>query len=137
MQVLLSVSTAGSIIKFIAAVVVFIFVLAATYLTTRFIGNYQKQAMHGHNFDVIETYRISGTKYLQLIRVGTEYVVIAVCKDTVTMLCKMHKDKIEIPEADEHKGSASLTAFSEMLEQMKKSEQDESKDGENESNHKK
>lgn len=136
MQVLLSVSPVDSVIKLIAAVLVFIFVLAATYLTTRFIGNYQKKTMHGHNFDVIETYRISGTKYLQLIRVGTEYVVIAVCKDTVTMLCKVHKDEIEIPEADEHKGNVSLTAFSEMLEQMKNLKQDESKDEENESNHK-
>lgn len=135
MPVLLAVGMVDSIIKFIAAVVVFIFVLAATYMTTRFIGNYQKKTMHGHNFDVIETYRISGTKYLQLIRVGTEYVVIAICKDTVTMLCKMNKDEIEVLEEEEQQGGTNLTAFSEMFEQMKNLRQNESKVEENENNH--
>lgn len=135
MPVLLAVGMVDSIIKFIAAVVVFIFVLAATYMTTRFIGNYQKKTMHGHNFDVIETYRISATKYLQLIRVGTEYVVIAICKDTITMLCKMNKDEIEVSEEDEPKSVTNLTAFSEMFEQMKNLRQNESKVEEDENDH--
>lgn len=135
MPVLLAVGMVDSIVKFISAVVVFIFVLAATYMTTRFIGNYQKKTMHGHNFDVIETYRISSTKYLQLIRIGTEYAVIAVCKDTVTMICKMNKDEIEIPEEEEPKSNKSLTTFSEMFEQMKNLRQNESKVEENENNH--
>lgn len=136
---LLAVGMLDSILKFISAIVVFIFVLAATYMTTRFIGNYQKKTMHGHNFDVIETYRISNTKYLQLIRVGTEYIVIAVCKDTITMLCKMNEDEINVPEEEneEQQAATGLTTFSEMFEQMKNLRHNESKDEENENNHEK
>lgn len=136
MYVLLAVDIFDSIIRLISAVAVFIFVLAATYLTTKFIGNYQKNTMHGNNFDVIETYRITNSKYLQLIRVGTEYVVIAVCKDTVTMICKVTKEQIDIPKMDtKDKSGNSLTAFSEMFEQMKNLKQGESKDEQDEDNH--
>lgn len=136
MYVLLAVGIFDSIIRLVSAVAVFVFVLAATYFTTKFVGNYQKSTMHGSNFDVIETYRISSSKYLQLIRVGTEYVVIAVCKDTVTMICKVTKEQIEIPKDDgQGKSGNSLTAFSEMFEQMKNLKQNESKDEQDEDNH--
>lgn len=133
MQILLAMGIVESAIKLIATIAVFIFVLAATYLTTKFIGNYQKQTMQGKNFDMIETYRISNTKYLQLLRIGTEYVVIAVCKDTVTMLCKLQKEQIEILEKEEQKNSG-VTTFSEMFEQMKNMRQNESKDEKDENN---
>ena len=121
-----------SIIKLVAAIVVFAFVLAVTYLTTRFIGNYQKQSIHGKNFDVIETYRLSPNKYLQILRIGAEYIVIAVCKDSVTMLCKLDEAGIELIKDKDEKKSMSIPSFSDMFEQMKTMKQNESKDEENE-----
>lgn len=121
-----------SIVKLVAAVVVFIFVLAVTYFTTRFIGNYQKQSVRGSNFNVIDTYRLSPNKYLQILKIGAEYVVIAVCKDNVTMLCRLDESGISHPSGDDEKKNLDIPSFNDMFEQMKKMRQNESKDEENE-----
>ena len=48
----------------------FIFVLAATYYATRFVVNYQKNKLSGSNIQILETMRISNTKYIQVNKVG-------------------------------------------------------------------
>ena len=113
------------VIKLVAALVMFAFVLLMTYLTTRFVGNYQKQTMKGHNFDLIETYRLTNNKYIQLIRIGDEYVAVAICKDNVTMVCKVDKEGIVLPETEEKKSmlpDMDVRTFSEMFENMKNKE---------------
>ncbi len=77
---------ADSYAQLITVLAVFVLVLAVTALVTRWIANYQKQQSAGCNIEVIETTRISNSKYIQIIRAGETYMVIAVCKDTVTML---------------------------------------------------
>lgn len=130
MNLILLTSTFNSVLRFITAIIVFIVVLGATYATTRFIGNYQKKALHSSNFDVIDSYRLSTTKYLQLMRIGNEYVVIAVCKDTVTMLCKVDKDTIILHHEDEdiEKKDINISSFKDMFEQIKKSSTVDDKD---------
>lgn len=75
--------------QLITLVFIFIFVLALTYFITRLIGNYQKTKMAGSNIQIIETQRISNSKYIQIIKIGKKYFAIAVCKDTVTYLCAL------------------------------------------------
>lgn len=72
--------------QFIAVLVVFVLVLGLTAFTTKWIARYQKQQNVNNNIEVLETARISSTKYIQLVRIGETYMAIAVCKDTVTML---------------------------------------------------
>ena len=68
--------------QLITLVLIFAFVLALTYFATKWVGNYQKEKMSGSNITVLETMKISGTKYLQIIKIGTKCFAIAVCKDT-------------------------------------------------------
>ena len=84
---------ADSYIQFITVLLIFVAVLGVTAWTTRWIANYQKQQNVNENVEVIETTRIANNKYIQIIRAGEKYMVIAVCKDTVTMLG-------EIPEGE-------------------------------------
>ncbi len=77
---------AGSYAQFITVLLLFIVVLAVTAWTTRWIAKYQKQQSANGNIQVIETTRIANNKYIQIIRVGEKYMVVAICKDTVTML---------------------------------------------------
>ena len=79
--------------QLIAVLVIFVVVLGVTALTTKWIANYQKQQSVNCNIEVIETTRISNSKYIQNIRVGETYMVIAVCKDTVTMLGEVPKEQ--------------------------------------------
>lgn len=85
MSVLLT-GTESGYAQFIAVLVIFVLVLGVTALTTKWISGYQKRQGVNGNIEVIETSRLTNNKYLQIIRVGETYMVIAVCKDTVTML---------------------------------------------------
>ena len=80
--------------QFITVLIIFVLVLAVTALVTRWIANYQKEQSVNVNIEVIETTRISGNKYIQIVRLGEKYVAIAVCKDTVTLLGEISKEQL-------------------------------------------
>ena len=83
-----------SFAQFVTALLIFLFVLFITWMTTRFIGNLQKAQMTGGNIEVIETTKITPSKYLQIIRAGDKYLLIAVCKDSVTMLTEFSEESL-------------------------------------------
>jgi flagellar protein FliO/FliZ len=85
----------GSYAQFVTLLVVFVLVLALTAFTTKWISGYQKRQNAGSNIEVIETGRIANGKYVQIVRVGEKYLVIAVCKDTVTMLGEIQKEDLK------------------------------------------
>ena len=86
---------AGSYAQFITVLVVFVAVLGVTAWTTRWMANYQKQQSANENIQVIETTRIANNKYIQIIRAGGKYMVIAVCKDTVTLLGEIPEEQLK------------------------------------------
>ena len=97
-MILTAVSKVDSIVQFLTVLIIFVIVLGATWLTTRFIAGFQKGKMQGGNFELIDSFRISQSKYVQLIRIGDRYLAIAVCKDTVTVLTELSKDAVVRPE---------------------------------------
>ncbi len=95
MNLLLTGGKADGYAQFITVLLLFVIVLAVTALTTKWIANYQKQQGVNGNVQVIETARISGNKYIQIVRIGDKYVVLAVCKDTVTMLGEIPEEQLK------------------------------------------
>ena len=100
-----------SITQFLTVVVVFILVLAITYFTTRFIGNYQKARSINRNFEAIETYRITNGKFLQLVRIGEKYMVIGIGKDSVTGICEVSADDIKLVSEESPAGFESFRSI--------------------------
>ncbi len=88
--------TTGSYAQFISVLVTFVLVLGITAWVTRWMANYQKQQNVSCNIEIIETTRIANNKYIQLVRVGESYKVIAVCKDTVTMLGDVPAEQLKL-----------------------------------------
>ena len=86
---------AESFTQFLTVFLVFVLVLALTYFTTKFVGNYQKARSVNRNFEVIETYRITNGKYLQIVKIGEKYVVIGIGKDDITSICELSADDIK------------------------------------------
>lgn len=86
---------AESFTQFLTVILVFIFVLGLTYLTTRFVGSYQKTKSAGRNFEVIETCKIANGKYLQIVRIGEKYAVIGIGKDSITSICELSAGDIK------------------------------------------
>ena len=95
---LLTLGGYNSLLDLITVLFIFVFVIAITLFTTKYIANYQKVQNAGKNIEVLETCKISQTKYIQLVKVGKKYVAIAVSKDTVTLLSTLEEEEITFPE---------------------------------------
>ncbi len=111
-----SYSKLSSFAQLITLIIVFIFVLGLTVVATRWMGKLQKQQYKCTNIEVIETCRISNTKYIQIVRTGQKYVVIAVCKDTVTMLTELQQEELELITSPE---TSDFLGFQEILMKVK------------------
>lgn len=85
---------AESFAQFLTAILIFVFVVFITYFTTRFVGKIQKTQFGYRNFEPIESYRITNGKYLQLVRIGTKYVVLGIGKDSVNVVCEIPKEDV-------------------------------------------
>ena len=109
-----------SLIQLIVVLVIFAFVLVMTVFTTRFIGGYQKLKMSNKNMQLIETLRLSNTKYLALMKVADKYVVIGVGKDEINKIIEL--DESEVPDiqlVEEGKPDRLVEGFQDILEKFK------------------
>ncbi len=114
---LLSVTTkVDSYLQFITVLILFIFVLVITYLVTKWIAKYQKGKALVGNLEVIETCRIAPNKYVQIIRAGSKYLVIAVGKDEVHMLSELTGDQLNFQEPEQEQ----MVNFASVFEKMKR-----------------
>lgn len=98
---------------------IFIFVLALTYFATKLTAGLQKGRLAGSNVEVLETFKIAPTKYIQVVRIGKKYFSYVVCKDTVTLLGEMTEDDITALGGEET-GSAANISFKDILDRFRK-----------------
>ena len=104
-----------SYLQFIAILKSFVLVLGLTYYVTKWLAGYQKEKNSGRNIEVLETGRISTTKYIQIVRLGDKYMAIAVGKDEVTALCELDKESLVFDNSE----NAGTLSFNEILEKIK------------------
>ena len=114
-MLLATVSGARQAFQLIEVIILFVFVLFACYYTTRFVAGFQKGKLNSGNFEIIDTMRLTQNKVLQIIRVGDKYLAIALCKDTVSVLCELSADEVTDPAQ-----FAGMTANTPMLENLMK-----------------
>ncbi len=114
---LLSVTTrTDSYLQFITVLILFVFVLAATYLVTRWIAKYQKGKTGSGNLEIVETCRIAQNKYVQIIRAGKKYLVVAVGKDEIHMLSELSAEELVFLEENQEQ----MPSFANVLDRVKK-----------------
>ena len=92
----------GGYLQLVTVLLLFVLVLAVTAAITKWMAGSQRQQASEGNVEVIETHRISNNKYIQIVRVGKTYMVIAVCKDTVTLLGQVPEEELRFREAGQH-----------------------------------
>ncbi len=95
-----AVSTLHSLGQLIWVLVLFVLVLLLTLLTTRWIAKYQQGQLHNQNLKIIETLKVSVNGYIQIIKAGDVYLVIAVSKDHIEKLAEIPPDRLESVTAD-------------------------------------
>lgn len=115
MIILTAAGSLDSFVQLITILLLFLFVLVITYVVTRWVSGVQKIQMTGKNMELVETMRISNSKYLQIVRAGEKYLVIAVCKDTVTMLTELSAEEVSLGGKNE----VNSLSFREIMDKMK------------------
>lgn len=113
-------SSLSSFIQLIGVLVIFIFVLIITYIVTRWIAGYQKGQSFNKNLKVIETLKIAQNKFIQIIEVGDEYLVIALGKDEIQLLTKLTREQLGILPSEEIPAGIGADSFKELLDKFKK-----------------
>ena len=81
--------------QFVVLLFSFVLVILMAYLSTRIIASFNKNKEMQGNMEVIETYRITSNKYLQIVKVVNRYVVISICKDTISFMLELSEDDIK------------------------------------------
>ena len=104
-----------SFVQFITVLVLFVFVLVVTYVTTRYIARVEKNKIKTGNIELVEAAKLANNKYLQLVKVGNKFFCVAVCKDTVTLLGEIDGQELILQEDD----ADSALEFSQIFEKVK------------------
>lgn len=109
-----------SFFQLIGVLLIFLFVLAVTALTTRWIAQYQQGMMQNKNIQVVETFRVTNNKFIQIIQVGKRYLVISVCKDVINILAELTEEELvwKSPQS-ENRGIKVNDGFQEIFGRLK------------------
>ena len=114
-MILLLTSRANSYAQLLTVLVIFVVVLGATALTTKWIAGYQKQQGLMGNIELLDAARLGNNKYIQIVRIGESYYAVAVCKDSVTLLGEIPAEQLQLQTKE-----AAQMGFQETLEALKK-----------------
>ncbi|MDD6036265.1 MAG: flagellar biosynthetic protein FliO [Lachnospiraceae bacterium] len=108
-------SIGKSVAELIFLLVIFVLVLAACIVTTRFIAGHQMQRSRNSNFKPLETYQVAQNRYLHLVQIGSRYFVVSVTKESINFIAEMKEDEIVVkPEK-----SGLQRSFKEILSDFK------------------
>jgi len=106
-------------LELIGLIIVFILILFATYYTSRWVAKNGVNLQHSGNIEIVETYRLSQTKYLQIIKVGqNRYFLISVAKENVSFISEIKEEDIDLTRYINQKNQNN--DFSDVLKKMLK-----------------
>lgn len=108
-------SMGKNIVELIVLLGIFVLVLVACILTTRFIAGHQMQRTKNSNFKPLETYQIAQNRYLHLVQIGSRYFVVSVTKENINFIAELNEEEIVVRQ--EKQGGQ--RSFKEILSQFK------------------
>ncbi len=91
-------SSYDSILQLVGLVVLLIVILVAAYYTSRFIGGIKLGQLKKSNFQVIDSYRVTPNKALQIVKIGNKFVVVAIGKDNINFITELDASEVIIRE---------------------------------------
>lgn len=119
MSILLT-SSLDSFLKLVGVLIIFVFVLVITYLTTRWMGNYQKGGGRNKNLRIVESIGIGNNKMISIVEAGTKYLVVAIGKDEVHLLTELEPEQLkDLSALQQSSGGKQMENFTEIFEKLK------------------
>ena len=113
-----------NILQLTAVVVVFVLVLAGTYYVTKWIAKSGMIQSQSRNIKVIETFKITNGKYIQIIQLGKKYYSIGVTKDQITFLTPLDEAQLDFSEEVRN---GQKVSFKELLDKLNKNKKENKK----------
>lgn len=111
--------------QLISVLVIFVFVLVITYVTTRWMAGFQKSRSYNKNLKIIETIAVGNNKLISIVAVGKKYIAVSVGKDDVHFLTEIKEDELkDLSFLDEPDKESAKESFANILEKLKKSHSD-------------
>ncbi|OLA03150.1 MAG: hypothetical protein BHW11_01155 [Clostridium sp. CAG:62_40_43] len=110
-----------NILQLTAVVVVFVLVLAGTYYVTKWIAKSGMIQSQSRNIKVIETFKITSGKYIQIIQLGKKYYSIGVTKDQITFLTPLDEAQLDFSEEVRN---GQKVSFKELLDKFNKNKKE-------------
>lgn len=108
-------SSLESIGQLICVILLFLFVLFLSYVAARISGSFQANNLNkNNNIKVIEVYRLSNTKLIEIIQIGEHYYALAVGKDEINLITRLEDDEVKL-----HDTTLEPLNFKKILEKMR------------------
>ncbi len=108
-------STFDSFSQLIGLVFLLIAILIAAYFTSKFVGGIKLGQLKNSNFKVIDSYRVSPNKVIQIVKIANKFIVIAIGKDTINVITEL--DEAEVLIKEDHIGEK--LNFKQILDKLK------------------
>ena len=108
-------TTMDSFMQLVGLVFLLIVILVAAYFTSKFVGGIKLGQLKHSNFNVIDSYRISPNKVMQIVKIGNKYIVIAIGKETINVITELDEADVFIKEV----GTGEKLNFKQILEKLK------------------
>lgn len=118
MKEILLTSSLESFIQLLGALFIFAVVLAATYLTTRWMGGMQKKSQNGKNLQIVESINVGTNKTICIVEAGNVYLVVSVGKDEIHLLTELTKEQLKDFSFEQQK-TMPQESFAEILNNWK------------------
>ncbi len=101
--------------ELIGLLFILILILFAAFYATKIVGKVSAGQFKHSNFKVIDTYRISPNKYMQIVKVANKYLVIAVSKDSIKFITELEETEVSIKDINAKENMS----FKQILEKVR------------------
>lgn len=117
---ILAVTSLESFIQLVGALLIFVFVLAITYLVTKWLGGYQKAQTKYKNLKTIEMIPVGNGKMIALLQAGKKYLVVSIGKEEIHLLAELSEEELtDLSFQEEALVKNTKESFQYLLEKMK------------------
>lgn len=112
-------SSLESFIQLLGALFIFAVVLAAAYLTTRWMGGMQRGRQNNKNLHIIETISVGNNKMISIVEAGKVYLVVSIGKEEVHLLAQLTREQLKDFSFELEQNKTSQDSFADVLNKLK------------------
>ena len=85
--------------QLVILILVFILVVVLAYFAARIAGKYQSNFINKKsNIKIIETYRVTNNKFIQVVKIGDKYAALGIGKEEISFLMELNGESIKEQE---------------------------------------